>query len=203
MSRQGRRHANMLGRAGQAGERGVDLQRQHIGHVAGHQRTREKVHVLQRVHQARRVIQVAQGRLAVGAGVEVDDHRRRTTRAHMHPGTGQQQVVARVLATQHHLPWQRFQATPDQGSRKQQAARRGQRTARPRDQCDDTGRRVGQAGVGQDLQRGLRAIEVLAVRDEAALLGHGSVRLPSLRDRVHELLRDARLLLPSPRRELE
>ena len=93
MRRVGKRRAHMLGRAGTAGIKRVDVHLVIVGDVAAHHDALEEVDVVEMLRQPRRVVEILRGGIAVFARLHVDDMHRRARRAVMHPRAREEKVV--------------------------------------------------------------------------------------------------------------
>ena len=118
--------------------------------------------VLQRVHQSGGGVQVGQGGFAIGAGFRFDHMHRGACGTEMNPAAAQLQVMPGVGAVQHEVAGRGSNGVLHQSGRKPQPALRVQPAAGRGDACYAGGQGVGQADLGQDLQRG--PVHLLQIR---------------------------------------
>ncbi len=111
------------------------------------------VDVVQPVHQARGVVEVARCCCAVAPGLQVHDLGRCAARTNIHPRAGQLQLQARPLAVQHHVAPDIRDHFLDEGTRKGQSTVRGQSATAHGDALHHRGDRLAEPQTLEQRQR--------------------------------------------------
>ena len=152
--RLGRREggADMLARPSDGGIAGVEVHLEGILEIAGHDGTLEEVDVVARVDEARDVVEVQKGRVAILAALQVQQMHGGAGGAEMHAPAAQVHVVAGIAAVQHQFAGNSGQHVLDQRPGEQQPARLRQPATDGGDRLHAARDRLGEADILQNIE---------------------------------------------------
>ena len=143
-------HRDVLGGARQGRKGRIEIEAERIRQVACDERAAEELDMLERVDEACRVMEVAQGRRPIGAALQVDDIGGCPARADVYPFPCQLDLSSRLPAMKLEPAWQASEGALDERPREQQATVVGDASAGVDDERNGLRRRFGEADGRED-----------------------------------------------------
>ena len=146
--------ADVLAGSRDGGVAGIEVEVARRGHVPGDDRALEEMDVLQRVGQPRHVVEVPEGRFAIGAGLGIDDVDRRAGGAEVDPRAAELHVERGIGRVQDDVPCRLCQGVLDQGARDHQAPLVAQPRPGRGQHLDTAGNRIGETDLLKHVEGG-------------------------------------------------
>ena len=133
----------------------VQVESRRISHVAGHHRTLEKMDVVHVLDDPRCIIDVGKIGFAVAVGLDIDNMDGGASGAIMHPRSGEQHVVLRILPIKRDVPSRLGKHVVDKRAREADPPIITCNRAGGGHECDPRLRRLTEADFLEDLVHGL------------------------------------------------